>query len=280
MCFFADVTNQTAPGKSQTAIENVKLGRIRRKSAAHFRGNGFDEFLFGGFRGFAFLQKAVGQGGPVAQPIAIELDVRGGIFDEAEMGEEKAFGLPGSDSVERLVPQLNVNVRRRRGGKKERIALDANAGGVSDESGAGRGMPEAEMMGSVAGSVDDVEFEVADLNFFAAIEGQKCSFRHRGAIAVERDQVAAVEAPCAGEESRGVYHVGSAEFVDIDAKAGTFADQSASGASVVEVNVGENQKIERSDIEAAGMQSGAQGAHGGFGAGIDEATHTCGIDQQ
>lgn len=251
--FFLEVANQAAPGKSQTSIENIEFGGFGGQSFPNLAGDSFDEAEFRGFERFARSQQALRERGPVAEAFTIKTDVLGGIVNVAEVGQEKAFGTPGGDVVERSVPEFEVDVGRRSSRQEIGFALDADAGSVTDESDAGGGVPVSNVMRSVARRIENVEIDGAEADFLATSEPDEIALGHGQAIAVKRLELIAVETAGTGQQARRVDHVGGAEFMDINFDARIFPDNGTGSAGMVEVNMGEQESVERSEFEAASL---------------------------
>ncbi len=102
-----------------------------------------------------------GDFGPVVEAFAEFGDVRAGIVRKAVVREEKARRPPGENGGEGLVPDREIDVGRRRGGKNVRAIVDADSGGIADEGYACFVVEIAYVVRCVAGGVDDVEFATA-----------------------------------------------------------------------------------------------------------------------
>ena len=132
------------------------------KKFAHFRAGLREERFERGvvivrLRGEAFF----GDVRPEMQTLAEESDVLGGIFGEAEVREKKARGAEIEDGVEGLIPDGEIDIRRRSGGHDVGAVGDADAGGVSGERNAFLGIEVGDVVARVAGSVEDFEFSLA-----------------------------------------------------------------------------------------------------------------------
>src|SRR5690348_4754020 len=119
----------------------------------------------------------------------------------AEVGQEKALRIPGSNGVERSVPEFEVDVGRRSSWQKIGFALDADAGSIADESDAGGGVPVGYVVRSMAGRVEDIELDFAELDFFASSEPDEIAFGYGKAIAVKTFELIAVEAAGTGKQA-------------------------------------------------------------------------------
>src|SRR5215470_349212 len=113
------------------------------------------------------------------------------------------------------------------------------------------------MVGGMAGRIEDIERNVPDANVFAAVERDQILPWDRKAFAVEPDQIAAIEAAGAGEEARRIGHMRGAEFVDVHLEARIFTNQRTGSASMVEVDVSQQQEVKRLEVQSASAQARA-----------------------
>src|SRR3954451_3180996 len=97
------------------------------------------------------------------------------IVDLPEMGQAQAVRLPVRNQVERVLPELELDVRRRRRGNYEVARRDADRRSVPDEGLAGRRMEVADVVRGVSGRVRDLEAE----HLLAAAQRVKVAFGHR-----------------------------------------------------------------------------------------------------
>ena len=246
--------------------------------AANFRGCFFGEFLRG-ISILIFAQEALGKIAPTAHALAIVRDVFGGTIRETEVREKKALRLQFQNVVERTIPDFEIDIGRRNRGKNERIAFDANSGGVADVGGVVRGIPEGDVMRRVAGSVENLQGTVADGNGFSAAELAQIFTWDGEEISVELLHFVGIEAGGAAEELCGIGHVRRASFVHVNRKAWIFAHERADRTGVIEMDVREENGVEVLDGESVGLEMGTEGGQGGCGAGVDEGADSGGFEQ-
>ena len=170
----------------------------------------------------------------------------GAVVREADAGR-----LAAADFIEAGAPDFEVDVRRGRDGSDEIVFGEAKAGGVANVGDAGRLIEVGNVMRSVAGSVGDFDIAAGEVEFFATGENLQILGRNGKEFAEHGLHGVAIEAASAAEEFFGIGHVRRADFVDVNLERGVFADERAAGASVIEVDVGEENEIEVADGETA-----------------------------
>jgi hypothetical protein len=73
-------------------------------------------------------------------------------MSEEEPSREKLL-----DSMERVVPHLEIDVGGRSGGKNEGMAFDANARGIADKGSGGGRVEIGDVVGGMARGIEDVQ---------------------------------------------------------------------------------------------------------------------------
>src|SRR5260370_40668250 len=130
---FAMIASQPKPGKVERADESVLRDFLCRQGGAGFVGDFAHERFHGLLLIVAGREDPSSEIAPIVQAFAVVCDVTGRLIGETKVRQEQLPRLKLSDGIERSVPQLQLNIRRRSGGRKERMALDAKSSG-----GAGR----------------------------------------------------------------------------------------------------------------------------------------------
>ena len=73
---------------------------------------------------------------PAVEPLADLVELPLGIVMGAEVGDRQALGMPVADQIDRVVPGLDVDVRRWRRRKRRQAWLDPHTADIADEGGA------------------------------------------------------------------------------------------------------------------------------------------------
>ena len=128
-------------------------------------------------------------------------------------------GAQPATSVQRFLPDLDVDVRRRGRGHDQVGGRDPAGGDVADEGGAAVLVQVADVVGGVAGGVGDAH----PTHRLAAAEHVHVGLRHRHDLAPEPLHLVAVEALGAGQQLRGVDQVRGAALVHVDLEVGPAA---------------------------------------------------------
>src|SRR5919198_3335418 len=181
-----------------------------------------------------------GQRPPAVERLVHGRDLVLDVLVACEVGDRKALRLPRRDGVERLVPQLEVDVGRR-SGRDDRAARDAHAADVADERGGGRLVQIADVVGGVAGRVLDPP----GADRLAAAQYAQVGLGHGDDLAPQALHVVAVQARGARDQARGVDEVRGAALVDPHLDVGPLAHERAGRAGVVEMDVGEQNAFGR-----------------------------------
>src|SRR6266850_1917767 len=105
------------------------------------------------------------------------------ISGESEVREKEARGFAFQDRGERILPNLQINVRWRSSGHHVGMALDAHPGGVAHKGDTLVVLEVADVMRSVARRVDHFEFAGAERERFAPFEDAKIFRRHGKSLA-------------------------------------------------------------------------------------------------
>lgn len=247
----APIARQTQPGKVEAAIEQVVREFRPGDLALELSADGSNErsesrgLVARGAKKFADLR------GPAMQALAKLVEMRRRVVGKGEVGEEKARGAARGNSSKARIPEIEVHIRRRSGGKDEVVALDANAGRVADESDSFCGIEIANVMPGVAGGVEDIELARPDGEGLASFEDTEIFPRNREEFAVQAAHLVAVEAAGAFEKLHGISHVRRAERMHVHGEARILADERARGSGVVEMDVGEKDGVEVGDGKTA-----------------------------
>src|ERR1700676_2810939 len=196
------------------------------------------------------------------------------------MREEQTPGAARQDGRKGRIPQAEIDIWRRRGRKNERAVLDADPGGVSDEGNAAVVVEIADMVGGVPRGIDHVELAHSEGEGLAAFEDAKIFRRHREGLAEQARQVGTPQAGRAGEQLRRVGHVRRAVFMDVHGKPRIFSDERAGSAGVVQVNVGQKNRVQIGGGKALGMQQLAELGERRARAGVNEGAMAVGLQQR
>src|SRR6266446_10276218 len=97
----------------------------------------------------------------------------GRIFGESEVREKEARGFAFQDRGERILPNLQINVRWRSSGHHVGMALNAHTSGVAHKGDTLVVIEVADVMRSVARRINDFKFARAERERFASFEDAK-----------------------------------------------------------------------------------------------------------
>ena len=158
-------------------------------------------------------------------------------FNLAEVGDRQSLGAPALDDSDRVLPGLDVNVRRWSGGNDQVRVRDEDGGDVADEGGAAVLVQIANVVGGVARGVGNAHAQ----HPLTAAQRPHVGLGNREDLTPESLHLLAVEALGAGEQPAGVDQVGGSALVDVDLKPRPASHQSPGRRRVVEVDVGEQQ---------------------------------------
>ena len=165
-------------------------------------------------------------------------------WNDAEVDQRQCSGSTALDLVERSLPCLEVDLRRRTGREHETARLDAHARRVAGVERAVR-IEVADVVPRVAGRRE--AFEPDD----AVADDVDVLLRHRRELAPERVEPVAVEPSRARLELRRVDQVRRSHVGDVHLQAGVLPHENAGRAGVVEVDVGEEEMADVGQSEAA-----------------------------
>jgi hypothetical protein len=275
----AVVTCQTQPGKIQRSIENIMSNFLGGEELRCFGADVLGETMHGGSLVRGVGEDAGSQIEPLVEAIAVAGDVSLRVVRERKMREKQLFRMEIGDGIERSLPELQGDVRRRSGGQDERMAIDGDAGGVADKGHAVAGIEIGDVMGGVTGSTEDLEPAGAQGKSLPAIERAEIGRRNGKEITEEALHVVAVEAGGAVQEPGGVSHVRGAAGMHVDLEARVFADKFAGGSGMIEVNVREQDEVQVGNAEAVQSKLFAQSGNGGGGPGINDGRGVLGAQQ-
>ncbi len=159
---------------------------------------------------------------PLMQARPVVREMTRGLVRYAEVSEEETLGTKLRDGVERLIPQFEINVGRRSGGKNEGVAVDANARGVADESGGGVGIEIGDVVGGVARGVKNLQRVVAEWQNFTPFEDVQIRGGNGKELAEQGVHSFAVKTVRTLEKILRVGHVRGAAGVHENPKVGIF----------------------------------------------------------
>src|SRR5260370_19178064 len=133
---FAMIASQPKPGKVERADESVLRDFLCRQGGAGFVGDFAHERFHGLLLIVAGREDPSSEIAPIVQAFAVVCDVTGRLIGETKVRQEQLPRLKLSDGIERSVPQLQLNIRRRSGGGKERMGFlwDGGGGGAASEA--------------------------------------------------------------------------------------------------------------------------------------------------
>jgi len=134
-----------------------------------------------------------GKVAPAVQALAVSGDVNVGIMGKREVGEKQFVGMKAGNEIERGIPRFDGNVGRWSDGKNEGMTVDGDAGGIADKRDGVVRIEIADVVRSVARSVEDTELASTEPDGFAALEdlkvvngdGQKYTELALHAVAIE-----------------------------------------------------------------------------------------------
>ena len=233
-----------------------------REIAGHFRFRLGDEGCErGGFivRG---LQNFFGDGCPKIKTLAKLLNVSRGIFRETEMSEKELGWAAVQNTFEGFVPYGEVNVGRRSGGHHIGAIGDADSRCVAGERDTFLRVEISHVMAGVPRGVEHVEFFIAERERFAAFEDFEVLFGDGLRFAEKPMEIVGPQAGSAGKKPGRIDEVWGAIGVDINAEAWIFKYERTGGASMVKMNVREQDGVEIGDGEPAGEQVMVEGFKG------------------
>ena len=178
---------------------------------------------------------------PRVEPVGKIGQLRADIFVGPEVGHGEPLRPPAQQLLDRGVPSLDVDIRRRGGRDGQGLGLDSDAAHISHES--RPPMQIGDVVGGVTGRVGD--FEAAVEEPLASAEDAQIRLGHRENLAPEALHVVAVQPPRTLEQARRIYQMRSALLMHVDLEVGPALHQRARSARVVEVDMGQKQRPRR-----------------------------------
>src|SRR6267143_5700013 len=154
----AQITRQPQKRQIEPRVEDVVFYFLCGKVLRNFRPCGGHErshrsgFVRTGSHALS------GHLGPFVEPFAKQQNMPGRISRESEVREKEARGFAFQDRGERILPNLEIDVRWRSSGHHVVMPLDAHTGGVAYEGDTTVMVEVADVMRSVARRVDHFEF--------------------------------------------------------------------------------------------------------------------------
>lgn len=241
------IASQPKPGKIERADEAVLRDFLGGQGGAGFVSNFSHESFSGLLLVVAGAEDLSRNVAPTVQTLAIARDVALRLIRETEVRQEQLSRLKFRDGIERSVPKFDLNIRRRSGGKNERLSFNADAGGVADESDAFVRVKIGDVMRCVAGRIQHPQFPRAERKRLAARERVEIFLGHRQKVAEQSAHIIAIQALSAGEQIRRVGHMIGAARVNINLQMRIFLYKGAAGAGVVEMNVRQENGLQVSE---------------------------------
>ncbi len=178
--------------------------------------------------------------------------------------------MPGEDLLDARFPCLDVDVGRRRRRHDHVRRRDRHAGDVADEGDPARLVVVGDVVRGMARRVGGLQRVAAGGDRFTARQSPDVGLGDRLECAPQPIHLAAVESSGAGKQLLGVDQVLRAALVDVDGDARMLAEDGAAGARVIEMDVGEEDRLDVAQTQAAEGQLRAQLVEGAGGTGIDE----------
>jgi hypothetical protein len=143
----------------------------------------------------------------------------------------------GLGDVEGVTPRLDIDVRRRCRGQRERAGDDPDPGDITDEGDVVAA--KADVMGGVPRRVGDL---VAVEDHLASAQRTQVGRRHRGHLPPQPRHRIAIDPLGTGDQARWIGEMAGPALVDVDGQLGPTRDERAGAGRVVEVDVGEQQR--------------------------------------
>ena len=243
------IASQPQPGKVERTDEAVLRDFFGRQGGAGFVGN----FAHESFSGLLFVVSGAEDLSrdiaPTMQTLAILRDVDCSLIGETEVRQEQLPRLKFRDGIERSVPQFDVNIRWRSGGKNERLSFNADASGVADERDAFGRVKIGDVMECVTGSIEHAQFPRTERKRLAAREHMQIFLGDRQKVAEQSTQIVAIQPLSAGEQIRRVGHMIGAARVNINLQMRIFLYKRTAGTGVVQMNVRQENSLQVRDGE-------------------------------
>jgi hypothetical protein len=241
------IASQPKPGEVERADKPVLRDFLGRQGGAGFVGDFANERFHGLLLIVAGAEDPSGEITPMVQAFAVMGDVARGLIGETEVRQEQLSRLKFPYGVERGVPQLQLNIRWRSGGKNERMSFNADARGVADERDSFGRIKVGDMMRRVARRIEHLQFPGAERKGLAPLKHVEIFRRHGQKVAEQAPHLIAIQALGTGEQFRGVRQVVRAARVNINLQMRIFSDKGTGGAGVVEMNVSEEKDLQVRD---------------------------------
>ena len=192
------------------------------------------------------------------------------ILHRSEVGELKFVEVEGLQPIKGLPPNLGIKFR---GGQRQghpRCSGDPHARDVAGEAALpaiDHGGPGV-MMSGVAWCLDRGEFEAIDRDRLAVCDGMHLRARAREHFPKDLCEVRSIDATGTLINPGRVDKMSDAKGMHVDV--GAVFGEPASGAAVVEMDVGEEDCLDRRRVDPVFDESGLQSLKGGEWSGLDE----------
>jgi hypothetical protein len=200
--------------------------------------------------------------GPVVQIQAELREVRA-VLDDTEVDEREPVRVAPFDFLERLLPEIEVELRRRRRRQHGAAWLDADARRVARIE-----RPVAVEVGDVVRRVPGRREAIEAEDVFA--DDVHVLLRYRREFAPERVERVAVQPSRASFEALGRDQVRCPDLRDVHLERRVLADEYAGGARVVEVDVAEQQMVNIRELDALLGEAALEGGDPRRGAAGEE----------
>lgn len=270
------IAGQAEPGEVECADEAILGDLFFGQGLAGFA----PDFANEGLHGLPVIEADGEDSGdgiaPVMKPFAVVGDMARDLVGKAEVSQKKAAWLQLLDGVKGSVPEFELNVRRGRSGKHERMALNADAGCIADKCDACGRVKVGDVMGSVTRSVEHLQLPRAKSKNFTAMQNVEISFGHREEFTKETLHVGAIQAFGARDEYRWIGHVTCAARMNINLQVRILQEKRAGSAGVVEVNVGKKNGLQLGYAEVVCRELFAELLQRNGRAGIDKSAEIWG----
>lgn len=189
--------------------------------------------------------------------------------DGPEVREQERRGRPRENAFDTPLPELQIDVWRRRGRQHE-PTIDAHAGRVADKRDATRWVVVAHMVRGVPGRVRHVERASAGLDPLSTAERDQVLSRHGGHLSPPVVHAFGVDATRTRHEARRVGHVTGAAFVHDYLDVWMSAGDRAGGTSVVQMDVRQQEVPDVAPRHAERLEAGVERLEATGGSGIDQ----------
>ena len=189
---------------------------------------------------------------------------------QAEVREQQRLGMPRQDLVDARFPRLDIDVGRRRRRHDHVRRRQGDARDVADEGDPARLVVVGQVVRGMARRVGRLQGVAAGGDRFTTRQSPDIGRWDRFECSPQPVHRAAVQSCGAVEQFLRVDQVRRAALVDVERDARVLAEDGAAGASVIEVDVGEQDRVDVAEAQAAERQLLAQDGERAGGAGIDQ----------